>query len=298
MRYDLTDLRLLVAVADAGGIAAAARRVHLSTSALSERLKAMEEEAGVVLFARGVRGTNATAAGVAVIRQAREVLIQVEQLNGLVKTWRGRNQSELILMANSNAISSFMPDALAEFLISNPEVTVSVREALSDEIGIAVRAGDADIGIASGTADLSGLTLMPFRRDRLVLLVAHGHPLSSRERVAFEDTLDEPFVGLDEKAAIQLYLVGHAAMRGRTLNMRASLRSFDGVMRLVAVGAGIAILPESIVTRGGHAASATVIKLTNTWAERDLIVCLPADRQPAVMAETLAAHLVKNRAIT
>jgi DNA-binding transcriptional LysR family regulator len=291
MRYDLRDLRLLVAVVEAGGIAAAARRVHLSVSALSERIAALEEGAGLPLLTRGARGSTPTPAGLELAAHARAVLLQAERLDGAVAAWRGRERGEVRLLANSNALASFLPDVLARFLARHPDVQIDLREALSDEIARAIRAGEADLGVAAGTADLSGLQVQPFRRDRLVLLVPAGHPFAAKQRVSYAETLDEAFVGLDEGAAIQTYIADHAARLGRSLKPRIRLRSFEGVARMVVAGAGIAIVPASTVTRAQREGGARVVDLTDAWAVRDLVICLPAGRPVPPLVERLATSL-------
>ncbi|MCG7360571.1 LysR substrate-binding domain-containing protein [Roseomonas sp. ACRSG] len=291
MRYDLRDLQLLVAVVEAGGIAAAARRVHLSVSALSERITALEDGAGLPLLTRGARGSAPTPAGLELAAHARAVLLQTERLDGAVAAWRGREQGEVRVMANSNALASFLPDVLARFLARHPDVQIDLREALSDEIARAIRAGEAELGVAAGTADLSGLEVRPFRKDRLVLLVPAGHPLAARRRVSYAETLDEPFVGLDEGAAIQTYIADHAARLGRSLKPRIRLRSFEGVARMVAAGAGVAIVPASTVTRVQRDNGIRVVDLTDSWSVRDLVICIPTGRVVPRLVERLAESL-------
>ncbi len=82
MHFDLVDLRLFTAVAEAGSMAEAARRESISVSALHERMKLLEERAGVPLMARTVRGTKVTAAGAVVLSRAKGVLHQAERLPG------------------------------------------------------------------------------------------------------------------------------------------------------------------------------------------------------------------------
>ena len=291
MHYDLRDLRLLVAIIEEGSIAAAARRAHLSVSALSERMKALEQSAGVSLLARTARGSVPTEAGMEVASYARAVLLQADRLDAAVAAWQHDEGGEIRALTNSNAIASFLAEPLARFLARHPAVILHLREALSDEVAKCVRADEADIGIAAGTADLSGLNVQPFRRDRLVLLVPPEHKLLRRRRVALSDALDEPFVGLDEGAAIQIYIAEHAARLGRALQPRIRLRSFDGVGRFVAAGAGVAVVPASTVTVAMREAGAHVVDLADAWAVRDLVICLPQDRPVAPAVARLAAAL-------
>jgi DNA-binding transcriptional LysR family regulator len=271
MHYDFTDLRLLTALVDAGGIAATARRVNLSISAVSERVKALEERTGITLFTRTARGSLPTSAGRELAAYARAILRQAERFDGVVAAMKGRSGGKLKLLTNSNAIVSFLPDTLARFLAQNPDVALDVVELPSSEIARAIRAGEGDLGIAAGVVDMRELEIIPFRLDRIVLLVPAGHTLEGRKSISLGEVLDEGFIGLDDHAAIQVTLKEEAEKLGRSLVVRAKLRSFDGVCKMVAAGAGVAIVPESVV----QSADVRVVPLSDSWARRDLVICLP-----------------------
>jgi DNA-binding transcriptional LysR family regulator len=278
VHYDLTDLKLLTAIVDAGGIAAAARNTNLSVSAVSERLKAMEDSSGMVFLTRTARGSFPTTAGRELAAYARAVLLQAERLDGAISAMKGRAGGKLKLLANSNAIVSFLPELLARFVAQNPDVTLDLVELMSDEIAHALRAGEGDLGIAArnlgiaarNVEDMHDLDIIPFRRDRLVLIVPVGHSLQDRKSVGLSEILDEGFVCLDDRAAFHKALMRDAAMLGRTLMVRVRLRSFDGICRMVAAGAGVAVVPESVV----NLASIRMIPLSDSWASRELVICL------------------------
>src|SRR4029434_9900728 len=123
--------------------------------------------------------------------------------------------------------TEFLPDTLSSFLATHPHVSVDLEERLSDEIVGLIAEGVADIGIVAGTVDAGRLTTYPFRSDRFVLVVARDHPLASRNKVAFVDTLGFDFIGLDRASAVQRFLAGKAGNAGRALRLRVQLRSFD-----------------------------------------------------------------------
>lgn len=282
MRYDLTDLRLFLQAVAAGSFSEGARRANISISALSERMKNLEIEAGTALFLRRARGSELTPAGQEFALLARSVLLQAERLEGTVASWRSRLSGSIRLLTNSNAISSFLPEILARFLVRYPDVELTVREAISDDIAHSVRMGEADLGVVAGTADLDGLSVKPFRTDRLIVLVPVGHRLAKRRRLAFAEIVGEPFIGLNEDAAIERYLNSHAVRLGRTMNSRIRLRSFDGIARVVAANAGIAIVPASVMARPLDLGTET-LELSDPWARRDLVICrLPVRPRPEV----------------
>jgi DNA-binding transcriptional LysR family regulator len=291
MHFDLVDLRLLVMVVDSGGLAVAARQANISVSALSERMKSLEESAGAELLERSVKGTKPTQAGLELVGHARAVLMQAERLNGAVAAWKSRNRGLIRMRANSNAIASFLPDLLASFLSRNPDVAVDLREQTSDLIAAAVRGGDADLGIAAGNANFDGLRTKPFREDRLVLIVPPGHSASEQKSLHFSEVLGEHFIGLDEQAAIQVYLSNHAKRLGHDLTIRIRLRSFESVCRMVAAGAGVAVVPASTITSPIFERGAVAVELSDTWARRNLVICLPKDRSTPKLVQGLVAEI-------
>ncbi len=123
----------------------------------------MEQRAGVQLLTRSARGSRPTQAGLEFAALARAVVLQTERLDGAVASWKGRISGTIRLKANSTAISSFLPDVLASFLARHPEIVIDLEEETSEAIASALRAGDADIGICAGTANLDGLAATLFR---------------------------------------------------------------------------------------------------------------------------------------
>ncbi|MCF1503977.1 LysR substrate-binding domain-containing protein [Afifella sp. H1R] len=288
MHFDLTDLRLFVAVSELGSMAEAARLHHISVSALHERMKILESRAGVPLLERTARGSKPTRAGLMVAGHARAVLLQAERLDGAVEAWKQRESGLIKLRANSNAITSFLPDVLASFLARHPDVIVDLEEDTSDEIATAVRSGDADIGIAAENAQLDGIETIPILSDRLVFIAPAGHPLAQRSAVTFTDLLDESFITLDTRSAISAHLKKHAHRLGRELTIRIRVRSFGSVCRMVAAGAGVSIVPASVIPAETLEKGAKVIAISDDWSQRDLVICLPRDRPVSNLVRRLA----------
>ncbi len=183
----------------------------------------------------------------------------------------------------------------SQLLVEIDLLHAEICDALADPKRIAIlyalREGTADLGVVAGTADLVGLEVQPFQRDRLVLLVPPGHRLGSRRRIAFAEALGEPFVALDAGAAIQTYIASQAERLGRVLSPRIRLRNFEAVGRMVAAGVGVAVVSAATFTRSLRDAGVRALELNEPWAVRDLVLCLPAGRLAPPLARRLAAAL-------
>ena len=128
MRFDFVDLRLFLAVVDAGSITHGAIAAGLSLPAASERLRAMEIASGVKLLERGRRGVSPTNAGEALAHHAALVQRQMAQMRGELDEHAKGLRTVIRLMAPTAAITEFLPERLAPWMAANPHTDVDLRE--------------------------------------------------------------------------------------------------------------------------------------------------------------------------
>jgi DNA-binding transcriptional LysR family regulator len=178
------------------------------------------------------------------------------------------------LLANTNALTEFLPEALSRFLAGHPQVSVDLEERLSDEIVGLVAEGVGDIGIVAGTVETGVLQTFPFRSDRFVVVTPKGHPLAEQPATAFAEVLGYDVVGLERSSSLQRFLADKAARAGQPLRLRVQLRSFDGVCRLVERGVGVGVVPQTTARRAAQTMALEVIDLTDDWALRELRIVL------------------------
>lgn len=291
MRFDIPDLSLFRHVVEAGSITQGAARANLALAAASTRIRNMEDAIGAPLLIRNRQGVTPTQAGRTLLQHARTILAQAERLREDLGAYSGGFFSQVRILSNTNALTEFLPDVLSSFLAAHPHVSVDLEERLSDEIVGLIGEGVGDIGIVAGTVDTSRLVTFPFRSDRFVLVVSRDHPLARREKAAFADVLDYDFVGLDRASALQRFLADKASRIGRPLKLRVQLRSFDGVCRLVERNAGIGIVPETTVRWAERSMAIKAVDLTDTWALRDLTICVRDVAALSPFARQLVEHM-------
>jgi len=291
MRYDLTDLRLFCDVVEAGTITAGAERSALALAAASTRIRGMEEQLGAPLLMRSRQGVTPTPAGRTLLKHARGILAQNARMREDLGAYAGGFSGEVRLLANTNALAEFLPEALSSFLARHPHVSVDLEERLSDEIVGLIAEGVGDIGIVAGTVDMGALETFPFRTDRFVVVTSADHPLAGRPSVAFSEVLAHDFVGLERSSSLQRFLGAKAAREGRPLRLRVQLRSFDGVCRLVECGVGIGVVPQTTARRAAKTMKLGVVRLADDWAERELRICVRATAALGLYARDLVEAL-------
>ena len=273
MHFDLIDLTLFRHTLECGNITAGARSSHLSLPAASARIRAMEASLGTALLERNRRGVQPTPAGQALLQHARLIGQQVERLQFELGQYAQGQQGQVRLLCNTAALTEYLPELLAGYLADNPGVSVDVQEMPSLRIVQSITQGMADLGIISTAAPSTHLQTLPFRDDPLALITPQAHPLRSEPAPSFIDSLAHGHVGLGANSALALYLEEQALREGRRMRVRVRAEGFDGVIRMVAGGAGVGVVPLAAVKRWEGLLPLHWVALREDWANRRLLLC-------------------------
>jgi DNA-binding transcriptional LysR family regulator len=289
MRFDVADLQLFLGVVEQGSLTRGARSMRLALASASERIAAMEEALGARLLERTSRGVRPTAAGEALVRHARIILFQVEQMRGELGGFGQGLKGRVRLLCNTAALIGYLPPRLREFLVEHPELSVDLEERPSVEIALAVAEGRADLGVAANVADLAALQSRPLIEDRLMAVLGARHRLACAAGVRFADLIGEPFIGVGD-AALDIHLAERASRLGLQLDYRVRLKRMADMAMMVAAGVGIAIVS------GASAADLSrdhlvIVPLEDAWAHRRLYLCARDFRRLPSAAAALAQAL-------
>jgi DNA-binding transcriptional LysR family regulator len=244
--FDLEQLRTLAAVIDAGSLTAAAPRVFLSQSSVSEQMRKLEERAGQSLLTRSKAGVAPTEAGTRLLAYARRILALSDEA---FRDLHGETlQGELRLAVTDY----FRPGALTQLLgrlgESYPQVRLNVSILKSDALRAAYAHGDFDVGLAMDIAGASSSSAAQvakaalIRRESLAWLGATGLRVARGEPVrllALPDTcsLHQFTVALLRRRRVP-YVLAHVAS------------GVAGLQSALAAGLGVACLNESAVCEG------------------------------------------------
>jgi len=293
MRFDLVDLQLFIAVADARSITHGADRAHLALASASARIKGLEDAFGVALFKRGRRGVELTAAGESLLDHARLVIHNVDAMRGDLAGFASGVRASVQLLANTSGLSEHLPRALAAFLRDHPDINVDIEERESTDIANAIATGAADLGFAAEHALPDNVERFTFSEDRLTLVSSRKGPFAGRRQVDFEDVAASSFVGLTNATALQAHISKHAARLGMRLHFRARLRDFDAICQMVAADVGVAVVPEAAARRCARSLPIAMIRIRDAWANRRLVICSRNFKSLPRPAKLLVEHLRK-----
>ena len=295
MKLDPITLRLFVAVMEENAIARAAAREHIAPSAASRRLTELEDQLQVELFTRSNRGSQPTAAAYALLNMARGVLNEMDGIASQMKNYaHGSGQGlrgHVRVMANISSITQFLPAQLQGFLSQHPHVDVRLQERVSTDIARAVAENEADIGLLNNGSYGSKISLRPYRRDRLAVVLPLGHVLAEYEQLELKQIVEHELIGMHADSALNHLITRSAADQGLQPRLRMKVTGYDALCLMVAAGLGIGILPEGSARIYMGTLPLRCIRLHEPWAERQLMLCVRSQDALSPVAQLLAEHL-------
>ena len=296
MRFDLTDLQLFVHILETGTMTAAAQRSHITLASASERVRGMEAQLGSALLLRKARGVQPTAAGHTLGQHARQVLAQMQSLRGAMGEFGAGLAGQIRLRGNTSAVREHLPLAVSAFLLQHPSMALELQECPSSEVLSGLRQGLCDIGVAAAdgleAAAVQGLHCQPWRADPLAVALPVGHALADRPQLALQELLEHNWVGLPRDSALQQQLQKQATLHsGRGLRTQVQLPHFEGLCQLVGQQVGVAVLPLAAIARHARATGVVAVPLSDAWAQRQLLLCTPANTALPAQVQQLREHL-------
>jgi DNA-binding transcriptional LysR family regulator len=296
-RMDLTSLQLFVAVCELGSIGKAAEREFIAASAVSKRLSDLEAALDTPLLYRHTRGVDLTPAGQSLLHHARSVLFSLEKMQGELSEYAAGVRGHVRVHASISAIVQFLPEDLGTFISQHPEVKIDLEEHLSTEVVRAVQEGAADLGICNTADGIGKLQTLPYRQDRLVMIVPRGHVLGTQDSIAFADSLDFDHVGLHSNSSIYLAMRDAAAQAGRTIKLRIHVTGLDAMCRMIHNGLGVGVMPQRAFELMHGVGELESVALTDAWASRQIELVARDFSSLPVTARLLVDHLTA-RAVT
>jgi DNA-binding transcriptional LysR family regulator len=202
-------------------------------------------------------------------------------------------KASIYLLANTSGLSEHLPKALGSFLREYPDISIDVEERESADIVGAIAGGAADLGFAAEHALPEHFERFSFGEDRLMLVAPRRGEFATRRQIDFVEVTDCDFVGLTNATALAVHIGRHATRLGVRLRVRARLRDFDAICRMVAAGVGVAVVPEPAARRCAQSMPITLVAIRDSWANRRLVICARSFKALPKPAKLLVDHLRK-----
>ncbi len=246
-RIPLTSLVQVLAVAEHLNFRHAANRLGVSQSSVSTRIKALEEDLGILLFERRHRGVRLTDAGRSFIAK---VAAGIEHLDHAVKTAGAISTGaigRLRIGLHSSIAAGFLADLRRKYRDIYPDIELVIAEGRSADTIRQVREGALDIAFVLGPVDAPDCNSRQIWTEAFVIAAPTGQQLTMADRVLWQDLAPEAFMVRQGGAGpqIQDHIVRRIAEQGKTPNIRRFDVGRDTLMHMVADGEGITLTTEA-----------------------------------------------------
>ncbi len=236
---EIRTLYTVLAVADQGSFAAAAKALGLSVSSVSLQMRALEEETGLALFDRSRRPPAFTDAGRGFVERARRVIASWEALaEGAPKPGEG---GLLRVGCVHTAVSGILPAALLRLRAERPELTITLTTALTHELEAGLRQSRLDVAICTEPERVAAdLAFRPFCTQRLVVVAPETAPGEGAAGLLAAN----PYVRFNRQARVAALVEAALARLGVSPGTAMEIDTLEGVLSLVAHGLGVSVIPE------------------------------------------------------
>jgi DNA-binding transcriptional LysR family regulator len=246
---ELRHLRYFIAVAEELHFGRAAKRLAMSQPPLSQQIKLLEEEIGVVLFLRTKRQVELTAAGEVFLGEARKAIAQAEHA---IRAARRAGRGEIGRLAVgfvSSAVYGQVPSIFRLMRSRYPGVSLVLQDLTSEEQVEAVKASRIDVGlIRPPVLAAESLAMRVIWRETLMVALPEGNPLAREAEIAVEALAGESFIQIPRHVAPGFYdqCIRICARAGFAPQIVQEARTTPTIVSLIAGGMGVSILPSSL----------------------------------------------------
>ncbi|WP_017301241.1 LysR family transcriptional regulator [Nodosilinea nodulosa] len=239
----LSQLRILVAVAEEETFSEAALKLDMSQSAVSHSISALEEHLGIVLFSRGRHGARLTPVGDRIVSHARIILQQAEAIAEEAELARGLKGGQVRIASFRSIAIHLLPDAIAQFKQRHPDIAVNLSEHDNYlQVEKALREGRADIGftLLPAAADLDTWEVL---KNAYVALFPPDFQLAGPQ-LTWAEVAQHPMIMPPADRIMMRDVYDHVQAHGYRLNVVSEVETDTTIVNLVAQGLGATILPR------------------------------------------------------
>lgn len=297
MRIDFLGLEAFLSIAERGSFQRAAAHLNLSQTAISHRMRKLEEELGLKLFARTTREVTLTRAGIEFLPKAQKALSELELSFDDLKQQGAKRQERLDMACLPVFAVNYLPPILSKFTKSQPDVQVRIFEMPSAAIAELVQSGEVEFGLSVIQTNRWDLEFETISASPLSLTCPARHAMAKKRSIGWAELRNLPLIRVSSKTAIRPMIDDTLNAARMTFNWQYEVQNVETAVNLVEAGLGFAIVPSIDVAlhrgRGLVAVPLRAPRLTCTYGlvtRRGMPLSPPADRLRGFLIDELKAN--------
>jgi DNA-binding transcriptional LysR family regulator len=242
MRIDFLGLQAFLSIAERGSFQKAAAHLNLSQTAVSHRMRKLEDELGIKLFARTTREVTLTRAGIDFLPKAQNAIAGLEQSFDELKQQGAKRRERLDIACLPVFAVHHLPPILSRFNRTHPDVEVRIFETPSAAIAALVESGDVEFGLSVIQTNRWDLDVEAIAGVPLVLACPTSHPLAKKRAVSWKDLRNAPLIRVGTKTAIRSIIDDAMGAARLAPNWQYEVQHVETAVHLVEAGLGLAVV--------------------------------------------------------
>jgi DNA-binding transcriptional LysR family regulator len=250
MKIDPSQLEMLAAIVEAGGLTEGAAMMGKSQPALSRSMAALEQRLGAALFVAGKRPLQPTELGLRLAEEGRRILQAGAAASQMVQNWRAGRSGAVLVGGTPVFMDGVIVAMLAAFQMQNPDVRIAQSYGYAPDLTANLLAGNLDLAICPLRADDrdARLTFDPLLPGRNVIAARDGHPLAHARSLTAADLMRFPWLAPPENSPLYTDLVQIISTISDTkIRVAYSGGSISAVMEVLMGSDALTVLPYSVV---------------------------------------------------
>lgn len=265
---ELRQLKYLVSIGEEGTFTAAADKLFISQSALSQQVKSMEEELGVPLFDRSRNNLQFTEAGELLHQRAKRIVKEVDEaktaIDELEELYRGTLKIGVVQTVNAYLI----PQVVSAFSSKFPNLRLKVDELSAPQVEEKLYNHELDLGISFRPADYPQLTFEALFEEELLFIASEEHPLADNERLDVKD-LNKQKLALLPKGYCTRRIWDHAAEQvDITPVVQIEMNTIGGLLSALHRNSSVGTILPALTMQMKAADNLKFVKLKNPTPHR------------------------------
>ena len=241
MRIDFLGLQAFLSIAQRGSFQRAAAHLNLSQTAISHRMRKLEDELGVKLFARTTREVTLTRAGIEFLPKAQKAIAELEQSFDELKQQGAKRRDRLDIACLPAFAVHYLPPILRRFHKVHPGVEVRIFETPSAAIAELVGSGEVEFGLSMISTNRWDLDVETIGEAPLALACPVGHPFAKKRAVTWKGLRDTPLIRVGTKTAIRSIIDDTMSAARLVPNWQYEVQHVETAVHLVEAGLGLAV---------------------------------------------------------
>jgi DNA-binding transcriptional LysR family regulator len=243
----IENLQVFLDLVESKSFSQAARMNGVTQSAVSQQLRSMEKRFEALIIDRSQKQFRLTPEGQRLYDTAREILHSYNTLCADIEELRNVVSGTVRLATIYSVGLHELPSYLKKFMQEYPDVNIHVEYRRSNHVYEDLQNNAVDLGLVAYPEPRSGLEVVPFQHDRLVVVAQAGHPLAARADLDPRELADQDLVGFDPDIPTRQATDQILAEAGVRVEPKMVFDNIETVKRAVEIGAGLAVLPEATV---------------------------------------------------